>query len=161
MNILGWVSNKPNRRFSSTTGAELIALRISVAYGMDVRNTLRFLGVLKEHQKLHLVTDARNVLENIKSLRKPQEANLRLDYNILKELIDRDLIEVRHIHGYANLADILTKNIEKSTLEYWEKFLYNKIRESPVHPRQILESESVGTALLCLMREKANIPHEE
>ena len=116
----------------------MIALRLTISHAWDYLNTLRFLGIVTSDQTVTIVTDARNVLCNIGSLKAPQEKNLQLDYLVIKRYLDNKALSIRHVDGYLNLSDLLTKGICKSNITFWQGF-FGPNKVSPVHMRVLLE----------------------
>jgi len=126
MNVLGWVSTKPNRRYSSATGSGPVAMRMATSHGLNIINTLRFPGILDEHETVRAVTGARNVPASTDPVRKPAGQNSAADYRILNGPVRAEPVGVRRAGGYADPADLLTKAPDKSAFEYRQDFSGNE-----------------------------------
>ena len=107
---MGWRSGRQRRRSQSTAGAELLALRTGCAMLGYLRGFLIELGILNNDAKMHLFSDAHDVVLASGNWKRPTEANLQADYFQLRESVTEKFVAVHHIPGARNVADCFTKD---------------------------------------------------
>ncbi|CAD7935756.1 unnamed protein product, partial [Amoebophrya sp. A120] len=103
-NMITHYSSKPSRVFSSSTSAELLAIRLIISELLYFRGICVSAGLTLSVQPLVICTDSNNIVRSSSStmIRTPSERNLRADYNFISRLIqDGDLL-LWHIKGAAN-----------------------------------------------------------
>ena len=121
--ILVLLNNTPIKYFckrqrtveTSTYGAELVAARIAVEAILELRYTLRMLGVPVEKTSV-LLGDNKSVLLNTtipsSTLKKK---HLGCAYHRIRESIAADIVDFVHINSEENFADVLTKPLPIAT----------------------------------------------
>ena len=116
---LRWSSMTPKRVFSSSTGAELLGVRLSISEAQLLQGLLLNLGLVKD-ETIMIECDSLNVVTN-RSV--PREKNLRPDYLYIQSLKSGGSIELAHTPGALNMADPLTKLNAPSTRKVLIEFL--------------------------------------
>lgn len=112
-----WYSKKQNTVETSTYGAELVALRIAVEMIIEYRYKLRMMGIpVKGPAKVYC--DNKSVVLNMtlpsSSLKKKHNA---IAYHKVRECVAAGIVEIHHIQGKENVADILTKVTDVGTFK--------------------------------------------
>jgi hypothetical protein len=105
-----WFSKRQATVETATYGSEFVAARIAVEQIMDVRTTLRFLGVPILGKSL-LFGDNQSVI--ISSTEPQSPINKRhnaLSYHRVREAIAAGIVDFRKVLGAENVADILSKH---------------------------------------------------
>lgn len=96
---------------TATYGSEFIAARIAVEQIMDLRNTLRYLGVPIE-DKTYMFGDNQSVVTSStlphSVLKKRHQL---LAYHRVREAIAAGILRFHHMSGKENPSDVLTKNL--------------------------------------------------
>ena len=113
-----WFSKKQSTVETATYGSELVAARIAVERMIDLRITLRYLGVpLRE--KDYMFGDNESVV-NSSSIpySKLHKRHNALSYHKVRETIASKMLSFHHIPGTINPADILSKHWGYSQI--WE-----------------------------------------
>ena len=107
---IDWYSKKQATVETATYGSEFVAARTAVEQIMDLRLTLRYLGIpLRE--KSYMYGDNKAVIDSSTHI----EARLHKRHSILsfhrvRSAIASGMLEFHHIPGTANPADILSKH---------------------------------------------------
>ncbi|CAD7954972.1 unnamed protein product [Amoebophrya sp. A120] len=142
-NLVGFYSSKPARVFSSSTSAELLAIRLIISELLYFRNVCVAAGLISRHQPLVVLTDSNNIVQSSTNqlIRCPTERNLRADYFYLQRLLNDGDLQLSHIKGMWNPSDIMTKEHEKSNLEMVRRFLQENETgfDLPAEAKSILE----------------------
>ena len=103
-------SKKQNTVESATYGSEFTAARIAVDQIIDLRYTLRFLGVPLEG-KAHMFGDNESVVTSSTfPFSKLNKRHNILSYHRVREAIAAKFVDFHHISGKLNPADILSKH---------------------------------------------------
>ena len=106
---LYWRSKKLERKVKSTIAAESLALNEGAERSIYLAHILRQL-VDDIRIKIRCYTDNKSLVEALASSKKPDDPMLSIDTLILKEHLERRIIEsVEWIRGEQQLADPLTK----------------------------------------------------
>jgi hypothetical protein len=104
-----WYSKRQNTVETSTYGSELVAMRIALEALLDLRYTLRMLGIGFEETST-LLSDNQSIIVNTQlptsNLKKKHNA---VAYHKCREAVAARIIRTGHINGISNIADILTK----------------------------------------------------
>jgi hypothetical protein len=95
---IDWYSKKQLTVETATYGSEFIATRICINQAVDLRNTLRYLGVHVRH---------RDVMFGDAKLHKRHNA---LSFHRVREAITAGYIQYFHVPGKSNPADVLSKH---------------------------------------------------
>ena len=108
--LVDWYSKRQATVELATFGSEFTAARIAVDQIIDLRITLRYLGV-PIRQKSYMFGDNQAVVRNSSipqsSLNKRHNA---LAYHRVREMIAAKVLGYYWIDGKSNLADIVSKN---------------------------------------------------
>ena len=107
---IDWYSKKQATVETATYGSEFIAARICVDQSIDLKNTLRYLGV-PVRKKAYMFGDNKSVVDSSTiphaKLHKRHNA---LSFHRVREAIAAAIIGFYHIDGNENPADILSKH---------------------------------------------------
>ena len=99
---------------TATYGSEFVAARVATEQIMDLRNTLRYLGVPVE-ERTYMFGDNNSVVTSStlphSVLKKRHQL---LAYHRVREAIASRILRFHHIPGTENPADVLTKNLGHS-----------------------------------------------
>ena len=114
-NPIKWYSKRQNTIETSTYGAELVAMRIAVEFIMEFRYKLRMMG-MPLHGPSLLFCDNKGVVLNTtlpsSTLKKKHNA---IAYHRVREAVAAKVIQIHHIDGKENVADLLTKALDGTT----------------------------------------------
>jgi hypothetical protein len=105
-----WYSKRQATIETATYGSEFVAARIAVKQIIDIRTTLRFLGVPIQGKSV-LFGDNQSVI--ISSTEPQSPINKRhnaLSYHRVREAIAAGIVDFRKILGAENVADVLSKH---------------------------------------------------
>ena len=107
---IDWYSKKQATVETATYGSEFIAARICVDQSIDLKNTLRYLGV-PVRKKAYMFGDNKSVVDSSTvphaKLHKRHNA---LSFHRVREAIAGAIVGFYHINGDENPADILSKH---------------------------------------------------
>ena len=116
-----WISKRQRTVESSTYGSELVAARIATDLIVEIRYALRMLGFKVEKQSL-LLGDNMSVILNAtvpsSVLKKKHNA---IAYHRVREAIAAGFLRFAHVDSKENIADIMTKSVDKTTFHYLTK----------------------------------------
>jgi len=104
-----WYSKRQKTVESSTYGSELVAARIATELTMELRYTLRMLGVPIDGPALMLGDNMSVVLNTTVPSSVLKKKHLGIGYHRVREAIAAGVIRFCHIPSEENVADILTK----------------------------------------------------
>ena len=125
--VAAW-STTPNRKYSNSTGAELLGFRLLSNEILYAKGVYCNLGMMKRDVHHIGLTDASNVAGKATSvgLPMPTEKNLRPDYVIVTQLSDTGVVVPSHLPGPLNPTDPYTKASEEN-MELLRSFLRGRI----------------------------------
>ena len=107
---LEWFSKRQSTVETATYGSEFVAARIATDQIIDLRISLRYLGV-PVHSKSYLFGDNQSVVTSStiphSGLNKRHNA---LSYHRVREAIAADILAFLHVDGKLNVADVLSKH---------------------------------------------------
>jgi len=107
---IDWTSKRQATVETATYGSEFVAARIATDQIIDLRNTLRYLGIPVE-ESTYLFGDNESVITSstipYSSLSKRHNA---LSYHRVREAIAAGILKFHHIKGENNPADVLSKH---------------------------------------------------
>ena len=116
-----WISKRQKTVETSTYGSELVAARIATDLIIEMRYTLRMLGVPVEKESL-LIGDNMSVVLNCtlpsSQLKKKHNA---IAYHRVREAVASGIVRFAHIDSKENIADIMTKSVDKATFYHLTK----------------------------------------
>ena len=114
---IDWFSKKQGSVEAATYGSEYMAARLAIHQILDLRITLRYMGVPIDG-KAWLFGDNESVLKSsiipASTLCKRHNA---LSYHTVRAAIAAGIVSFQHIPGEDNIADIMTKHLEPRVLE--------------------------------------------
>jgi len=105
-----WYSKKQSTVETATYGSEYVAARTCVEQIIDLRNTLRYLGVPIADQS-YMFGDNKSVVDSsIMPHAKLNKRHTMLSFHKVRECIASGMLLFYHIFGVHNPADILSKH---------------------------------------------------
>jgi hypothetical protein len=105
-----WYSKKQATVETATYGSEFIAARTCVEQIIDLRNTLRYLGV-PIREKAYMFGDNESVVNSATMVHaKLHKRHTMLSFHRVREAIASGMVAFLHIPGEMNPADILSKH---------------------------------------------------
>ena len=114
---IDWFSKKQGMVEAATYGSEFMAARLAVQQILDLRITLRYMGVPLDGPAW-LFGDNEGVIKSsvipASTLGKRHNA---LSYHMVRAAIATGIVRFHHIPGKSNVADMLTKHLEPRVLE--------------------------------------------
>ena len=107
---IDWFSKKQATVETATYGSEFVAARTCVEQVIDLRTTLRYLGV-PIRKKSYMFGDNKSVVDSsITPHAKLHKRHTALSFHRVREAIAAKIIAFYHIAGETNPADILSKH---------------------------------------------------
>ena len=107
---LDWFSKKQATVETATYGSEFLAARTCVEQIIDLRNTLRYLGV-PVRSKSYMFGDNESVVDSSNRLHaKLHKRHNALSFHRVREAIASGFVTFTHLPGSENPADILSKH---------------------------------------------------
>ncbi|KAG7363699.1 hypothetical protein IV203_027060 [Nitzschia inconspicua] len=107
---IDWFSKKQATVETATYGSEMVAMRTCVEQVVDLRNTLRYLGV-PIRDKSYVFGDNESVINSSKELHaKLHKRHNMLSFHYVREAIATGFLHLTHIPGKINPADKLSKH---------------------------------------------------
>jgi hypothetical protein len=117
MTPVDWFCKKQNTVEAATYGSEFMAARIATHQVIDLRLTLRYMGV-PITEPSWMFGDNESVIKSstipASTLSKRHNA---LSYHTVRSAIASKIIKFCHIPGEVNIADVMTKHLEPRVLE--------------------------------------------
>lgn len=117
MTPLRWISRKPVRRCKASSDAELLAAAIGVNYALSAKLLAVELGLIKNADSVYVFCDAKNIVSQVKSKKHLEALNLIQDLAMMRGLVRNRDILVRHLPGAVNIADGLTKAMNRDKID--------------------------------------------
>ena len=104
---ISWRANKIRRVVRSTLAAETMALQEGLEEAMYIRSLIFEL----KHVEVPIVgyVDNKSLVEAVHSTKQVNDRRLRIDIGAIKEVLGREVKQIRWIHGSSQLANCLTK----------------------------------------------------
>ena len=107
---IDWYSKKQATVETATYGSEFVAARTCVEQIIDLRNTLRYLGV-KVNEKSYMFGNNESVINSSSNLNpKLHKHHNTLSFHHVREAIAFKFIDFHYLPGSENPADILSKH---------------------------------------------------
>jgi hypothetical protein len=107
---IDWYSKKQATVETATYGSEYVAARTCIDQVMDLRLTLRYLGV-PIRSRSYMFGDKKTVVESsIRPHAKLHKQHMALSFHRVREVIAAKIIGFYHVDGVRNPADILSKH---------------------------------------------------
>ena len=110
-----WVSKRQKTVESSTYGSELVAARIATELILEMRYTLRMIGVPLEGPAMLLGDNMSVVLNTTVPSSVLKKKHCAIGYHRVQEAIAGKVIKFAHIRSEKNIADIMTKPLGNRT----------------------------------------------
>ena len=104
-----WVCKRQKTAESSTYGWELVTARIATELILELRYTLRMLGVPLDGPALMLRDNMSIVLNTTFPSSVLKKKHLNIGYHRVREVVVAKVLRFVHVRSEENLADILTK----------------------------------------------------
>jgi len=111
---IDWFSKRQDTVETATYGSEFVAARIATEQIMDIRNTLRYMGVPIEEKTFMFGDNASVITSSTIQTSVLKKRHNMLAYHRVREAIAADLMSFFHIPGTENPSDVLTKNLTHS-----------------------------------------------
>ena len=123
-NIISWKSKRQTLTTTSTTEAEYVALHSAAKEAMYLRNLINDLKVegAPKIGCVHIYIDnnaANDIAQSVSNANRLK--HLKISYRFVKEQIQNSLIRLLCIDSAENVADMLTKPLDATTLDYLRK----------------------------------------
>ncbi len=107
---IDWYSKKQATIETATYGSEFVAGRTCVEQAIDLRQTLRYLGV-PIHEKAYMFGDNKSMIDSsLQPHAKLHKRHLILSFHRVREAIASGIIQPYHLPGDCNPADLLSKH---------------------------------------------------
>jgi hypothetical protein len=107
---IDWFSKRQSTVETATYGSEFVAARTCVEQIMDLRNTLRYLGVPIRGRSWMFGDNESVVNSSAQPHAKLHKRHTALSFHRVREAIAADIVGFFHIPGECNPADILSKH---------------------------------------------------
>ncbi len=111
MTPVDFMSKRQDTVETATYGSEFMAARIATEQVMDLRNTLRYLGVPIEYRTYMFCDNQSVVTSSTLPHSVLKKRHQLLAYHRVREAIASGILKFFHIAGKENPADVLTKNL--------------------------------------------------
>ena len=108
--MIDWFTKKQATVETATYGSEFVAARTCVEQVIDLRTTLRYLGVpIREHS--YMFGNNKSVVDSSSIPHaKLHKRHTALSFHRVREAIASGMIQFHHIPGSLNVADVLSKH---------------------------------------------------
>ena len=110
--LVRWVSKRQKTVETSTYGSELVAARIATELIMEMRYTLRMMGVPLDGPAMMLGDNMSVVLNTTVPSSVLKKKHNSICYHRVKEAIAAKVLKFAHIPSETNVANILSKPLE-------------------------------------------------
>ena len=104
---VSWRANKIKRVVRSTLAAETMALQEGLEEGMYIQSLIKELHRIEV--PITAYVDNKSLVEAVHSTKQVNDRRLRIDIGAIKEILGREVQEIKWTHGSAQLANCLTK----------------------------------------------------
>jgi hypothetical protein len=105
-----WYSKKQATVEVATYGSEMVAMRTCVEQIIELRSTLRYLGVPVREKSYVFGDNETAVNSSIKIHAKLHKRHNMLSFHFVREAVAAGFVHITHIPGNINPADILSKH---------------------------------------------------
>jgi len=107
---LDWYAKKQSTIETATYGSEFVAARTCVEQVIELRTTLRYLGV-PLHERSYMFGDNKSVVDSSTIIHaKLHKRHTMLSFHRVREAVASGMLLFTHIAGELNPADILSKH---------------------------------------------------
>ena len=107
---IDWYSKKQATVETATYGSEFVAARTCVEQIIDLRNTLRYLGVPIREKNIMFGDNESVINSSMQVHAKLHKRHTMLSFHRVREAIASGIVNFYHIPGSSNPADILSKH---------------------------------------------------
>jgi hypothetical protein len=107
---LAWFSKKQSTVETATYGSEFVAARTATEQIIDIRNTIRYLGVPVETASILIGDNEAVVNASIDPNSRQHKRHTSLSFHRVREAIASGMTNFYHVPGNINPADILSKH---------------------------------------------------
>jgi hypothetical protein len=107
---IDWYSKKQATVETATYGSEFVAARTCVEQVMDLRSTLRYLGVPIRNKSIMFGDNKSVVDSSVKIHSKLHKRHTALSFHRVREAVAAKIIGFFHLDGKRNPADVLSKH---------------------------------------------------
>ena len=107
---IDFFSNKQSTVETATYGSEFVAARTCVEQIMDIRQTLRYLGVPVKGRSYMFGDNESVVNSSSRPEAKLHKRHVTLSFHRVREAVASNMLSFIHIDGALNPADILSKH---------------------------------------------------
>ncbi|KAG7368718.1 hypothetical protein IV203_031461 [Nitzschia inconspicua] len=107
---IDWYSKKQSTVETATYGSEFVATRICIDRAVDLRTTLRYLGVPLAHRDVVFGDNESVVNSSMRLDAKLHKRHNALSFHRVREAIAAGYIQYFHMPGKTNPADVLSKH---------------------------------------------------
>lgn len=131
---IDWYSKRQDTVETATYGSEFVAARIATEQIMDIRNTLRYMGI-PINDKTYMFGDNQSVVTSSTLPHSVlKKRHNMLAYHRVREAIAAGILKFFHISGKLNPSDVLTKQLgHQVAFPLLKPFLFsNYIKKDPV-----------------------------
>ena len=104
---VSWRANKIKRVVRSTLAAETMALQEGLEEGMYIQSLIKELHRIDV--PITAYVDNKSLVEAVHSTKQVNDRRLRIDIGAIKEILGREVQQIKWTHGSAQLANCLTK----------------------------------------------------
>jgi hypothetical protein len=104
-----WYSKKQVTVETATNGSEFVAARICTEQIIDLRNTLRFLGI-PIREKSYMFGDNKSVVDSSMQLHAKLHKHTMLSFHCIREAVAAGILRFFFLPGDVNTAEILSKH---------------------------------------------------
>ena len=108
---IDWFSKRQDTVETATYGSEFVAARIATEQVMDIRTTLRYMGVPIEEKTFMFGDNASVITSSTIQTSVLKKRHNMLAYHRVREAIAAGVMFFFHIPGTENPSDVLTKNL--------------------------------------------------
>ncbi|KAJ0532731.1 putative RNA-directed DNA polymerase [Helianthus annuus] len=151
-NLVTWSSQKQNTVALSSCEAEFMAATAAACQGLWLRNLVSDL-VGTEAQKVKLFVDNESAIALMKNpVFHGRSKHIDTKYHFIRECVEREQIEVEHISGDLQKADILTKALPRVKFEEMKQLMgvEDQKKEVNIQGENITFGYSVSCSFLFL-----------
>ncbi|KAG7358361.1 hypothetical protein IV203_014949 [Nitzschia inconspicua] len=107
---VAWFSKKQSTVETATYGSEFVAARTAVEQIIDIRTTLRYLGVPVSTSSMLFGDNEAVVNSSIDPNAKQHKRHTALSFHRVREAIASGMVKFCHVPGNINPADVLSKH---------------------------------------------------
>jgi hypothetical protein len=111
--VISWISKKQSIVTDSTCYSEYVAMAMAVQEAQWTRQLLEELGLIVKSTKLYCDNEAAVVISQNHGVSKKSK-HIEIKYHVVREAVDKGLVEVEGVSTNDQQADILTKALPRN-----------------------------------------------